>query len=168
MRKIYDYENWGSNERRRSFRRFDMVFTRIKENLSGIKGGHADALKIFINRAVISSGKGKILDLAELLARAAHLENREIFDYLMGGVNNKECCLNVNEKQELLGLALCRAVSVGTSLAMVKLLVESGAPVNPWPQNLKKPRSADDYTMAHLITVMYYTKPLSRPNQTLK
>ena len=145
--KLYDYENRTDNMRPP----LGKVFKTIYQNQNGIKGRHEDALKVFIDRTILSPAEEKIFDLAWLLANAAHWENKEILDYLIRDLNSENCCLEVDEKQELLGTALCIAVSVGTSLTMVKRLVESGAPLNPWPQKPEKPRHADDYQ--HFVEV---------------
>ncbi len=115
-------------------------------------GRSADALKIFIDCDMAASHVYRVFDFAQLFAAAACCQNREIFDYLLVAVNSEKCNLTVAQKQEMLGLALCLAVHNSAPLVMVQLLVESGAPVNGWPQEPENPRHVDDYQEAIEVT----------------
>ena len=98
---------------------FDEVFRQIKlcrEN--GIKGRFSDALKLFIDCDMAARNKYRIFDFAQLFACAACFENKEIFDYLQHVVNNEKSDLTDDQKQEMFGLALCRALSQRAPLEM--------------------------------------------------
>ena len=95
-----------------------------------IKGKSSEALKIFIDCDIAAQHEYRVFDFAQLFAGASLWENREIFDYLMNVVNSNKCDLTVEQKKQMLGLALCLAVAQQAPLPMVELLVRAGAPVN--------------------------------------
>ncbi len=127
---------------------FDAVFQQIKlcrEN--GIKGRFSDALKLFIDCDMAARNKYRVFDFAYIFACAACFENKEIFDYLQHVVNSEKSDLTDDQKREMFGLALCLAASKGAPLAMIQLLVESGAPVNlnQWKQTTDYFDDEDEY-----------------------
>ena len=93
-----------------------------------IKGKSSEALKIFIDCDIAAEHEYRVFDFAQLFAGAARWENREIFDYLIRVVNSNKCDLTVEQKNQMLGLALCLAVAQGAPLAMVELLVQLELP----------------------------------------
>ena len=151
---------------------FDEILEEIDKDKkwgeSGIKGRSSDALKIFIDCESAARHQYRVFDFAQLLAAAACRENREIFDYSIQAVNSEKSDLTDGQKQDMLEIALCLAVAHGAPIAMIQLLVESGAPVNVHsdPNPIDNFIAAGAYKEAHYISghVLFDAVNRDKPN----